>query len=93
MGCYLEVIENENLTRTSALEPGFRPSVADPGPVGYFPAIISLEPQGEGTKYTATAIHPDAARRKAHEAMGFHDGCWKALDQLVEEIKKEMQQR
>jgi len=92
-GCYLEVIENEKLTWTSALEPGFRPSTADPGPVGYFTAVISLEPHGEGTRYTATAIHTDVASRKAHEEMGFHDGWGKALDQLVEVVKKEMHGR
>jgi uncharacterized protein YndB with AHSA1/START domain len=43
-----------------------------------------MEPEGEGTKYTAIAMHPDEASAKRHEEMGFQDGWGTALDQLVE---------
>jgi uncharacterized protein YndB with AHSA1/START domain len=46
--------------------------------------VISIEPDGDGTRYTATAIHGDAATRKQHEEMGFGEGWSAALDQLVE---------
>jgi uncharacterized protein YndB with AHSA1/START domain len=85
-GCYLEVIENEKLIWTSVLGPGFRPIEADAmGPM--FTAIIALQPQGKGTKYTATAIHRDEKGCQAHAKMGFHDGWGKCLDQLVEMAK------
>jgi uncharacterized protein YndB with AHSA1/START domain len=86
VGCYLEVVENKKLVWTNALEPGYRPSkqppVTDFGSF-QFTAVIALEPHGAGTKYTALVIHGDEDARKKHEAMGFHDGWGKALDQLV----------
>jgi uncharacterized protein YndB with AHSA1/START domain len=92
-GCYLEVVRNERLVWTNALDPGFRPSkpsaaeLPDCG-VFFFTAVIALEPHGSGTKYTALVMHGDAEGRKKHEEMGFHDGWGKALDQLVAYMKK-----
>jgi uncharacterized protein YndB with AHSA1/START domain len=88
VGCYLEVIKDEKLVWTDALEPGYRPT-SRPGTSGmsYFTAVITLEPHGKGTKYTALAIHKDEAGRKRHEEMGFHEGWGKALDQLVAAVK------
>jgi len=92
VGCYLEVVENVRLAWTNALEPGFRP--ARPAATGgdantsfLFTAVIELARAGSGTRYTATAIHQDAAGRDTHERMGFHDGWGKALDQLVAAMK------
>ena len=82
IGCYLEVVPNERLVWTDALLPGYRPSEKP-----FFTAIIALEKQGKGTRYTATAIHRDEAGRKQHEEMGFHTGWGKALDQLVAHVK------
>jgi uncharacterized protein YndB with AHSA1/START domain len=81
-GCYLEVVPNRRLVWTAALGPGYRPNVLSADDLA-FTAVIELEPQGAGTKYTAIAIHPDAATAERHSAMGFHDGWGKALDQLV----------
>jgi uncharacterized protein YndB with AHSA1/START domain len=81
-GCVLEVVPQERLVWTDALLPGYRPS-AKP----FFTAIIALEKQGKGTRYTATAIHRDEAGRKQHEEMGFHQGWGQCLDQLVEYSK------
>jgi len=80
-GCYLEVIENEKLVWTAALKPGYRPQNAASALL--FTAVILLEPQGAGTKYTAIAIHGDEETAKKHADMGFHDGWGKVLDQLV----------
>jgi uncharacterized protein YndB with AHSA1/START domain len=84
-GCILVVEEGSTLVFTSALGPGFRPVIAE----GDFPftAVISIEPDGSGTKYTATAIHADALAKKSHEDMGFIEGWGMALDQLVEVAK------
>lgn len=94
VGCYLEVIRNEKLVWTNALQPGYRPS--SPSTVDkehecselVFTAVILLEPHGSGTKYTAIAMHRDEGERKKHEEMGFHEGWGKALEQLVAIAKK-----
>jgi uncharacterized protein YndB with AHSA1/START domain len=87
VGCYLEVIENEKLVWTVALAPGFRPSKAT-SEVPSFTAVITMEPHGKGTKYSALAMHGDERDARKHAEMGFHDGWGKALDQLVAHAKK-----
>ncbi|OKI49213.1 SRPBCC family protein [Micromonospora sp. CB01531] len=83
-GCVLVVEEGSRLVFTSGLGPGFRPQLVE----GFaFTAVISIEPDGDGTKYTATAMHADASSRKSHADMGFHEGWGAALDQLVEVAK------
>lgn len=85
LGCYLEVVPNERLVWSSALGPGFRPQ---DDPEGFpFTAIISIQPEGSGTKYTAVAIHGEADDAKAHEEMGFYDGWGTVVDQMVAYIK------
>ena len=85
VGCYLDIVPNERLVWTSSLEPGFRP----PSKVEDMPmtAIITMAPSGEGTLYTATALHRSADDRKKHEDMGFEHGWNAALDQLVAYVK------
>jgi uncharacterized protein YndB with AHSA1/START domain len=82
IGCFLEVVPNQRLVWTDALLPGYRPA-ENP----FMTAIITLESQGKGTRYTAVAIHRDDAGRKKHEEMGFYQGWGKALDQLVAHVK------
>lgn len=86
-GCYLEVEEHRRLTWTSALAPGFRPAAASDEDLP-FTAIITMEPQAGGTRYVAIAKHRDEAGKARHDAMGFHDGWGKALEQLVEVAKE-----
>jgi len=84
VGCYLEIIPNEKLVWTGALGPGFRPRPAASAAESFaMTAVITLQPRGSGTLYTALVIHGDEASRKTHEQMGFHQGWGKALDQLV----------
>jgi uncharacterized protein YndB with AHSA1/START domain len=87
VGCYLEVIPNRRLAWTDALEAGFRPARQPPHLPFQFTAVILLEPQGQGTRYTAIVMHADEASRQKHEAMGFQQGWGKALEQLVEHMK------
>lgn len=82
VGCYLEIVPNERLVWTDALLPGYRPS-EEP----FFTAVLTLEPRGSGTLYTAVALHRDEAGRKKHEEMGFHEGWGQVLDQLVAYVK------
>lgn len=77
-GCYLEVVPERRLVFTDALTAGFRPA-AEP----FFTGIISLEPEGTGTRYTAVARHGKPEGKLQHEKMGFHEGWGAALDQLV----------
>jgi uncharacterized protein YndB with AHSA1/START domain len=78
IGCYLEVVQDERLVWTTALQPGYRPSRELP-----FTAVITLEPHGSGTKYTALAIHSSEEESQRHNEMGFREGWGKALDQFV----------
>ena len=85
VGCYLETVENRKLVWTAALKPGYRPvEAATNGADMLFTAVILLEPENTGTRYTAIAIHCDAEGKQKHEQMGFHDGWSTVLDQLVE---------
>lgn len=84
-GCILLVEDGRRLVLTSALGPGFRPQGADADLP--FTAIVTIEPDGSGTRYTAVAMHGSAETRKTHEDMGFADGWGAALDQLVEVAK------
>lgn len=94
VGCYLEVVPNEKLVWTNAVEPGFRPAIQPVETPGHecaefaMTAVISLEPHANGTKYTALVMHADKETRIKHEQMGFHEGWGKALDQLVAMVKK-----
>ena len=84
-GCFLEIVENERLVWTDALQAGYRPALHP-----FMTGVIALETSGSGTKYTATAIHKDQETRKRHDEMGFHEGWGKALDQLIAFVKKEL---
>jgi uncharacterized protein YndB with AHSA1/START domain len=93
LGCYLEIIPNEKLIWTNALQPGFRPAKLEPNEDSNaftFTAILTLLPDGNGTKYTATVIHSDESSCQRHNDMGFHSGWGKALDQLVAYMEKQV---
>jgi uncharacterized protein YndB with AHSA1/START domain len=94
VGCYLELIKNEKITWTNALEPGFRPVKPPEASPGHecaeflMTATIMLEPHANGTKYTALVQHTNADSRTKHANMGFEEGWGACLDQLVAFIKK-----
>lgn len=93
-GCYLELIPNEKLTWTNALEPGFRPVKSPEAAPRHecaeflITATIMLEPHVNGTKYTAYVQHANKDACIAHEKMGFEEGWSACLDQLIAMIKK-----
>jgi uncharacterized protein YndB with AHSA1/START domain len=93
-GCYLELIENEKITWTNALEPGFRPVKPPEASPGHecaeflMTATIMLESHEKGTKYTALVQHVNTEARIAHAKMGFEEGWGTCLDQLVAILKK-----
>jgi uncharacterized protein YndB with AHSA1/START domain len=81
-GCYLEVVPGKRLVWTLVLGPGYRPMPTMTDPPA-FTAVVTIEPHGRGTKYSALAMHADPAAADKHATMGFHDGWGAALDQLV----------
>lgn len=82
LGCYLELRTNERLVWTDALLPGFRPSPPS-SRLPSFTAVITLESHGNGTRYTAVAMHRDEQARARHAELGFYAGWGQALEQLV----------
>ena len=93
VGCYLEIMPNQKLVWTNAVEPGFRPAKqALPNPDHpceefMMTALILLETVEGGTKYTAKVMHAHKDARIKHEQMGFEEGWGMCLDQLVAMIK------
>ena len=81
-GCYLEVSEHQRLVFTDALGPGYRPT-GEP----FMTAVVTMTPEGPGTRYRAVAKHATSDVRRKHEEMGFHEGWGTALDQLVDVAK------
>ncbi len=91
VGCFLEIVENEKMIWTNALEPGYRPA-APAGAGGCadisFTAILTLRERAGKTHYHVRVLHRDEAGRKAHEDMGFHQGWNTCLDQLIALVKQ-----
>jgi uncharacterized protein YndB with AHSA1/START domain len=67
-GVVLEVIPNRRIVFTDAFTAGWKPQ----GP--FMVAIFTFEPEGDATRYTASARHWNAETLKQHEEMGFIDG-------------------
>jgi uncharacterized protein YndB with AHSA1/START domain len=85
VGCFLEVVPQEKIILTNALEPGYRPALEP-----FFTVILTFKDLGAKTGYHALVLHRDEEGKKKHEAMGFHQGWGQALDQLVG-VAKELQ--
>lgn len=87
-GCYLEVVPNRRLVWTNTLGPGFRPVPAKAVEgFFFFTGIVTLTPEGAGTRYQARVVHGTAEDCQKHAAMGFEQGWGIALDQLVAFVK------
>jgi uncharacterized protein YndB with AHSA1/START domain len=78
-GCVLVVEPNRRLVFTECLSGGFRPIEK---PMLPMTAEVTFAPDGDGTLYTAKALHASAETRDQHEKMGFHDGWGTAATQL-----------
>jgi uncharacterized protein YndB with AHSA1/START domain len=96
VGCFIELIENEKLVITNALEPGYRPAPAPVGKGGEsadcsdipFTSILTLKERAGKTHYSIVVLHRDEVDRRRHEDMGFHDGWNICLDQLIEVVTR-----
>jgi uncharacterized protein YndB with AHSA1/START domain len=77
-GCFLEVVPHSRIVSTSTLTGGWRPAT----PWMAMTAIITFADETGGTRYSATAMHPDVESKAKHEAMGFFQGWNICIDQL-----------
>ena len=76
-GVYLEVVPDAKLVFTDAYTRAWEPS-AKP----FMTVVLTFEPEGGKTRYTARVRHWNAKDRATHEQMGFAVGWGKATDQL-----------
>lgn len=77
-GCFLEVVPQRRIAFTSLLTGGWRPQT----PWLAMTAIVTLDDEGDGTRYVATVMHPDRSTRDRHEKLGFFDGWNTCITQL-----------
>jgi uncharacterized protein YndB with AHSA1/START domain len=75
-GVYLAYDEGKRFVTTDAVTADFEPS----GP--FMIGIWEIEPEGDGTRYTATARHWTDETAKQHEEMGFTEGWGICAEQL-----------
>lgn len=78
-GIYLAFDEGHRIVTTDALDADFRPL----GP--FMVGIWEIAPEGDGTRYTATARHWTEETYRKHAEMGFTDG-WNACAAQLKEL-------
>lgn len=83
-GCFLEVVPEQRWSFTTSLTEGWRPFE----PWLALTAIMTLTPEGTGTRYTARVLHKNDADSKKHEEMGFYDGWGTVIDQLAKLVEQ-----
>ncbi len=84
LGCFLDVIPLQRLAWTSMLFPGYRPAVFDDIPIT---AIVTMEAEGNGTRYAFTALHRDEADFEENKASGWQQGTEIAVDQFIAHVE------
>lgn len=77
-GIFLAWEEGRRFVTTDAVTSDFRP--AGPFMIG----IWEIEPEGDGTRYTASARHWSEETMRQHAEMGFEDGWSACAAQLAE---------
>jgi uncharacterized protein YndB with AHSA1/START domain len=83
-GCFLDVAPQQRLVWTTTLAEGWQPIE----PWLALTAIIKLEAEGHGTRYSAHVLHKSAADRRKHEEMGFQEGWGTTIDQLAAFVER-----
>ena len=78
-GCFLDTAPGKRLVFTTVLAEGWAPIE----PWLALTAIITFEPEGQGTRYSARVLHKNAADSRKHEEMGFQQGWGATIDQLA----------
>ena len=77
-GVVLEVVPHRKIVFTDALSANWVPQSP------FMVAIFTFEPEGTGTRYTASARHWTEETLKQHEEMGFVQGWGMVAGQLAE---------
>lgn len=83
VGVYLEVQRPNRIVFTDAYSGGWKPAEKP-----FFTVILTFEPEGGKTRYTARARHWTVEAKQQHEAMGFHQGWGICADQLEALVAK-----
>lgn len=78
-GCFLEIVPHERIVFTTALKEGWEPAE----PWLTLTSIITMEDEGNGTRYIARALHKNPEDSQKHEKMGFAEGWGSTIDQLA----------
>lgn len=78
-GCFLDIAPGSRLVFTTVMTEGWQPVE----PWLALTAIITFEPQGSGTLYSARVLHKNVEDSRKHEEMGFHEGWGTVIDQLA----------
>ncbi|HEX8307534.1 MAG TPA: SRPBCC domain-containing protein [Allosphingosinicella sp.] len=80
----LEAVPGERIVLTNAFAAGWEPRTTMDSDCD-FPSVtlVTFEPEGSGTRYTARVRHWTEAALKAHEAMGFEQGWSMVAAQLA----------
>lgn len=79
-GVFLEVVPNRRIVSTGAMTEGWVPQPGDMN----FVRIDTFEPEADGTRYTARALHWEEQAAAKHREMGFEHGWGLVADQLAE---------
>lgn len=77
-GVFLEVVPHRKLVFTDAFRSDWVPQNA------FMVVIVTFDPEGAGTRYTARVRHWNEETLRQHEAMGFHEGWGIVAGQLAE---------
>ena len=77
--CFLDIVPEARLVFTTLLTEGWQPAE----PWLALTAIMTLEKEGSGTRYSARVLHKTAADSRKHEEMGFYEGWGTAIGQLA----------
>jgi len=93
-GVFLEVVPNERIVFTNVFSAGWTPEqLTGQGCDFGIVAIVTFEPEGSGTRYTAQVRHWNEETLKKHEAMGFEEGWGQCTAQLAELAEAEVRGR
>jgi uncharacterized protein YndB with AHSA1/START domain len=77
-GCFLDILPHERIVFTTVLKEGWQPNE----PWLAMTSIVTMEDEGQDTRYVARALHRNPDDSKKHEEMGFYDGWGSVIDQL-----------
>ena len=82
-GSFLEVVPQRKLVFTDIFGADYAPVAVPLSGAGLsFAAILTFEPEGNGTRYRAVVRHRSPEDAETHKKMGFHEGWGAAADQL-----------